>query len=109
MLDTTTLTPAYPTTAEMPGAAIRYIHARPYQRLDMIETGVVIGWQHHSKGFYVKVQPDNTALMSKWIHEDDVLGYVHASEDWNEDQSSEGEDKTAKSVVESDSTEEAQS
>lgn len=69
--------PAMPVFADMVGAQIRYIHARPYQRSAIIETGVIIGWFHHANGLYLKVQPSKCAL-AKWIHEDDFLNYVQA-------------------------------
>lgn len=79
-LATYQLKSATPTFADMVGAPIRYVYARPYQRLVIVETGVIIGWQHHRNGLYMRVQPNNKSLSSKWIHEDDFMSYVQGGQ-----------------------------
>lgn len=77
MPEPTALTPAFPTVADMLGAHLLYVYARPYQREAMIETGVIVGYQHCKGEFYLKMQPDNPVRFPRWISENDFLSYVH--------------------------------
>ncbi len=72
-----TITTAPTIVADMLGTSVEYIHAHPYQRYILIETGVVIGYQHHRSGYWMKLLPDNCNRLPKWIHENDILRYAH--------------------------------
>ena len=72
------LIPAFPKISDMLGAHIEYVRCRPYQRLPIIETGIVIGYQLYKGELFLKVSPD-TIRCPKWVSEFDFLSYVHST------------------------------
>lgn len=68
--------PAAPALADMLGATIQYINARPYQRSPLSAIGLVIGYSLRKGDLYLKVQ-NTTTCRERWINaETDFINYV---------------------------------
>lgn len=69
--------PATPVLADMLGATIQYINARPYQRMPLSAIGLVIGYKQHKGDLFLKIR-NTTTCRERWINaETDFLAYVH--------------------------------
>lgn len=68
--------PAAPSLADMLGASIEYINARPYERTPLHAIGTVIGYAHRRGELFLKVQ-NATTCRERWIPESDFVRYVH--------------------------------
>lgn len=71
------LAPATPTIADMLGARISYVHARPYRCENIIATGTITAVEEDKNGIlHFRVQPDAAHLLPKWRSELDLLHYL---------------------------------
>jgi len=70
---TTGLPVGTPTLADMLGASIQFIAARPIDRLPLVDSGLVIGYKLHKNTLYLKVQ--RAGRIDRWISEFDFLAY----------------------------------
>lgn len=67
--------PATLTVQDMIGQQIEYVRSRPYERLPIVETGVVKEIKHYKNVMYMWVVPDSSRS-AKWVSEYDFRKYV---------------------------------
>lgn len=71
---------ATPVVADMVGKKIEYVRSRPYQRLPIHATGVVMELGERHGELLMRVQPCDATQPVRWISEYDFVAYVRSDE-----------------------------